>query len=43
MQNHFVLINLNASRTEVDRLSLNSRNLVKHSHATVFNDGPAGQ
>ena len=33
MQNYGVLINLNATRTAVDRPSLKSRNLVKHSHA----------
>ena len=37
MQNYGVLINLNATRTVVDRPS---RNLVKHSHASVFDDGP---
>ena len=42
MQNCCVLINLNATRTGVDQLSLKSRNLVKHSHVTVFNDKPEG-
>ena len=42
MQNCCVLINLNAIRTGVDRLSLKSRNLVKHSHGSVFDDGPEG-
>jgi hypothetical protein len=39
-----VLINLNATHTAVDRPSLNlkSRNFVKHSHVTVFGEGPEG-
>jgi hypothetical protein len=42
MQNHCVLIDLNATRTGVDRLSLKSRNFVKHSRASVFDGGPEG-
>ena len=37
-----MLINLNVTRTAVDRPSLKSRNFVKPSHASVFDDGPKG-
>jgi len=37
-----MLINLNATRTAVDRPSLKSRNLVNHSHTSVFDDEPKG-
>ena len=36
-----MLINLNATCTGVDQL-LKSRNLVKHSHSNVFDDGGEG-
>jgi hypothetical protein len=35
-----VLINLNVIRTGVDRPSLKPRNLVNHSHTSVFDDDP---